>query len=54
MRFKPKQAQAVAEVIKQNEGTAIELEQEGNTIHIHAGKQSFAVGAGGKVTNYTR
>lgn len=54
MRIKPKQAQAVADVIRQNEGTAIELEQEGNTIHVHAGKKSFAVGAGGKVTSYTR
>lgn len=50
MRLKPKQAQAVAAVIRRNVGTAIELESFGSVVQLKAGKKRFVVGAGGKVT----
>lgn len=49
MRLKPKQAQAVADVIKKCEG-AVELEAEDKAVRVTNGKKQVLVGGGGKVT----
>lgn len=49
MRLKPKQAQAVADVIKKCEG-AVELTTDDTTVCVTNGKKVVTVGGGGKVT----